>query len=216
MGDRYLAGLWESDLPRQLLSERDYFANEPATRSSACQAPSWSWASISGLIFFRPLDTERLARDFGFLGSELENVYGEVQSGTLRFKARLRSAQGEPSDFDMVRCASRGKLSGIMIRDAMEPEYTTHDIVEVFLLAICSNSVQPASRGRRHQQGGTDLRGLVLRNVGPQKYSRLGVFLLKHDSFESSLSRTEEPVWKSYDEQLDWFDEGEVEKFELI
>jgi hypothetical protein len=48
-GDRYLAGLWQSQLPRLLLWRRPYLEN---SRPDKWRAPSWSPLSVDGLIFF--------------------------------------------------------------------------------------------------------------------------------------------------------------------
>jgi len=62
IGGRYLAGVWESDLPRGLLWKPRYqtrwWVNPsktetnlvPLTRSHPSQAPSWSWAAVEGPI----------------------------------------------------------------------------------------------------------------------------------------------------------------------
>jgi hypothetical protein len=47
-GGRYLAGLWEAQLPRGLL----WIGNAPGTRRNMGRAPSWSWATIDGEVFF--------------------------------------------------------------------------------------------------------------------------------------------------------------------
>jgi hypothetical protein len=50
-GDEYLAGLWEQEFVRQLLwvAKRTSFL----TRTTNYRAPSWSWASVNGLIFYK-------------------------------------------------------------------------------------------------------------------------------------------------------------------
>ncbi|EAW11233.1 HET domain-containing protein [Aspergillus clavatus NRRL 1] len=56
IGGRYLAGLWESDMPWSLLWQSRDHQGKPAwikepqhlTRPAATRAPSWSWASVDG------------------------------------------------------------------------------------------------------------------------------------------------------------------------
>lgn len=53
LGDEYLAGLWRQWLPSQLLWHVDHCLqvdNSPSVRPEVYRAPSWSWASIDGII----------------------------------------------------------------------------------------------------------------------------------------------------------------------
>lgn len=54
VGDAYIAGLWKSGLPRNLLfTVSPHKADNPAEdRPVAYHAPSWSWASTSGGIYW--------------------------------------------------------------------------------------------------------------------------------------------------------------------
>lgn len=60
---RYLAGLWEEDLLRQLLWRQwntvDFRAPVASRRPETWRAPSWSWASIDGAISCIPLAPEK-------------------------------------------------------------------------------------------------------------------------------------------------------------
>lgn len=46
---RYLAGIWEHNLLEDLLWERS-IASDPVARSHIYRAPSWSWASMDGIV----------------------------------------------------------------------------------------------------------------------------------------------------------------------
>lgn len=53
IGEKYLAGIWEGDLPAGLMWET---ASEPGPRPWEYRAPSWSWFSIDGTVeYFRNL-----------------------------------------------------------------------------------------------------------------------------------------------------------------
>jgi Heterokaryon incompatibility protein (HET) len=91
----YLAGLWETALPRDLLwvTTPSRPGSPPARRSQVYRAPSWSWASIDGEI------------DYGFPGDigqnhvssieryEVVGSVGEVTFGFLRIRGKLRTAR---------------------------------------------------------------------------------------------------------------------------
>lgn len=91
----YLAGMWRIGLPRELLwvTRQSGPGSPPPRRSPLYRAPSWSWASIDGGI------------DYQFPGaigedpvSSIERVeivgsVGEVNSGLLRIRGKIRAAR---------------------------------------------------------------------------------------------------------------------------
>ncbi|KAL1644437.1 cytosolic leucyl tRNA synthetase [Diplodia intermedia] len=98
---RYLAGLWESGLARQLAWDASW-GNARRTRQPRrlAHAPTWSWASIDGYIVFGGHEggTEVRALEFedysGTLVSE-DAPFGAVESATLSVRARLQCATWE-------------------------------------------------------------------------------------------------------------------------
>lgn len=86
-GDVYLAGLWKSELLRQLVwaSVRDIHTH----RSSHFRAPSWSWASLEGEVQFGNVSDEApLAQVSEVHGKTVEdNPTGEVCSCLLVVEA---------------------------------------------------------------------------------------------------------------------------------
>lgn len=96
-GDEYLAGLWEKDLPYQLL----WHSTHPQSchRPQSYTAPTWSWASIGSEISyrFRPKSfyNHRLLVKFveAQISSELgqENT-GVIKDALLRLRGPLRQA----------------------------------------------------------------------------------------------------------------------------
>ena len=97
---RYLAGMWEQGLARQLpwFCSSDY---GNACRLPEYAAPTWSWASAKGDVLpfsihdsypfgrFKPVCTVVECRCVGVDGSP--GSYGQVQSGFLRVKSRMFS-----------------------------------------------------------------------------------------------------------------------------
>lgn len=82
----YLAGLWKENLPSGLLWQRDRTVPS-LTRFTEYAAPSWSWASVSGLLKYRnvrlhPPDPEL---DFQLQGVEVQEehpmTFGKVLPG---------------------------------------------------------------------------------------------------------------------------------------
>ncbi|KAI4863432.1 heterokaryon incompatibility protein-domain-containing protein [Hypoxylon rubiginosum] len=62
-GDRYIAGLWRSQLPQSLFWQSRHI--RPCYRPTTYRAPSWSWASIEGPVNFE---------------SNREFVHGDIRS----------------------------------------------------------------------------------------------------------------------------------------
>ena len=56
---KYAAGLWEADMPSALLWRTLIWRTQSAQRSLEYRAPSWSWASVDGLISY---DSQMLKR----------------------------------------------------------------------------------------------------------------------------------------------------------
>lgn len=111
---RYLAGLWEEDLLRQLLWRQwntvDLRAPVASRRPKTWRAPSWSWASIDGAISCMPLAPEKcspatLVSAQATPASEVSS-YGRITSGVIMIRG--------PS---VVSCASEG-LRADLIADS--------------------------------------------------------------------------------------------------
>ncbi|MCJ1401959.1 hypothetical protein MMC11_005176 [Xylographa trunciseda] len=78
-GDTYLAGLWKNDLPGQLNWVTDSQKIQ-CRRASPWRAPSWSWASIDGPVFFRsPLKLDR-STALHILNTEVTPAEGEIDN----------------------------------------------------------------------------------------------------------------------------------------
>jgi hypothetical protein len=97
----YLAGLWKTDLPLQLLW-RGYSsptAKEIPSRTTTYCAPSWSWASVTGHILVHSLAFYTLPQGKVYMIQILEsNIFlktddmmGQVTGGSLTLRGWLRS-----------------------------------------------------------------------------------------------------------------------------
>ncbi|KAF9630480.1 hypothetical protein BFW01_g1042 [Lasiodiplodia theobromae] len=93
---RYLAGLWEGDLPRQLLWTV-YYPSKPEDRGRPYRAPSWSWASAAGDVYthypwvIRDYRSHSAAQIIECSATPLraEAPFGQVKDGFLKIRARL-------------------------------------------------------------------------------------------------------------------------------
>ncbi|RSL58761.1 hypothetical protein CEP53_006032 [Fusarium sp. AF-6] len=183
LGDEYLAGIWKSRLPQDLL----WGVRRKCPGPRNYRAPSWSWAAIDG-------DASRISSiDQSFSlevlegHTELESSaapYGAVKGGHLIVRGRLRRVvlsnikgrvythvgKSERTKvkltnlFHIVEPGWEGTEAWIpMSFDAVEQEFQDNADMDIAMLEVSEDEF-----GSCH--------GLILRPVGPQRFSRLGVF----------------------------------------
>ena len=105
----YIAGLWENDLPRNLLWKTNIGPDNLApSYPSQYRPPSWSWAAINGVSLTNPLDSSKVhpglpkksaARKMGNIENivEVTNIYinnvndpfGKIASGSITLNSGL-------------------------------------------------------------------------------------------------------------------------------
>ena len=89
--DEYLAGIWKSDLHRQLL----WTTGGLGTRPETYRAPSWSWASVDGEVLVPFVEFHERGRSnmLTLLGSNISTVgespTGQVKDGALLVKCSM-------------------------------------------------------------------------------------------------------------------------------
>jgi hypothetical protein len=96
IGNQYMAGLWHQQLPYNLHWKRSGSCIHPRP---SYRAPSWSWASIKGEVYY-PYLTGRNRRDSSCLVARVLNCetqlavsaapYGQVKGGRLRIEALMK------------------------------------------------------------------------------------------------------------------------------
>ncbi|KAI0164353.1 HET-domain-containing protein [Hypoxylon sp. FL1284] len=112
--DEYLAGLWRSNLARDLL----WTTPDPAThRPETWRAPTWSWASIDDPILYEkppPADAILLAKieEVGTTPRTMTVPFGEVARGSLRMTAPCFNQDLGKVDDDARDKTSRMWLDG--------------------------------------------------------------------------------------------------------
>jgi hypothetical protein len=121
----YLAGLWKTHLPQELLWEVDRPSRIPIVRPPVYCAPSWSWASVQGEISFRYCssrfepDAEDLwvhILDVQVTTSDAQET-GQVVDGSLQVRGRLTCARWKQETVSMIggdeECFSFTEIGGI-------------------------------------------------------------------------------------------------------
>jgi hypothetical protein len=89
-GKKYLAGLWEANLPVELLWRVIDPVSASPRRLTSFAAPSWSWASVDGAIELpmtnRYRNTAVRASILGATTTPFHDPFGAVSSGSLRIR----------------------------------------------------------------------------------------------------------------------------------
>ena len=116
-GDDYYAGIWKQQLPNSLLWRPRMMRNpkgelvSACSRPAECQAPSWSWASLSG-----PIENLGPFEDNAEVGFERKNIW---MASVERVDVHLRGTDrfGQVSSGEIVLNGPLVKASVNMSRD---------------------------------------------------------------------------------------------------
>ena len=194
-GDTYLAGLWKSELPRNLL-----WGGLKGVRPSAYRAPSWSWAALDGEItvfdgiytstghYCEVLDVSAIP-----LSADL---FGQVSGGMITLRGQLKegwrildeqSLNGDPNvqylyEHNRHLESSDNTFSlklGLYEVDIFDSARNLGEPVATWCLRI------------------TDLEGLALQQEPSGSFSRIGLFALD-------------------DEKSGWFEESDVRVLHIV
>jgi hypothetical protein len=179
----YWAGLWSDDFPGALLwwvlnRKKDVAASRCISqRILPYQAPTWSWAFVTGRIILSPYSDE-ITPDLEDIGVELvpagANLYGSLRSAQLSARGYLISVQvsNEPGpdgeyagyDFHVISDSTVDgrQLSGPVVPDVQGDGYdiNIHQLHFVLIVGHANNWAHC----------------ILLRNVqhAPQRYERVG------------------------------------------
>lgn len=102
---RYCAGLWENDLPHQML----WFKPKPILNATDTRkSPTWSWASLPGSVLYRPSLDLRIS-NLKVINVEMELYddkwpYGRVNSASVLVEGILRLSIWPTTDFPNTNC----------------------------------------------------------------------------------------------------------------
>ncbi|RAL64931.1 hypothetical protein DID88_001523 [Monilinia fructigena] len=186
-GDEYLAGLWRNNLEEQLLwvVPRTNQKGRPAS-GEPYRAPSWSWASIDGPIYYGRYGIYSGRTCAHVLSSSLTyagaDPYARVTKGTLGLccKAMLPGRLHKRHDSWLGHwqfvTSGGGTLSNIL-QDC--PDCRADDNRNVFILPIVDAGPADADQ----ELGGRCFEGLILKpsETKKGKFRRVGMWFLNDD-----------------------------------
>ncbi|KAK3715462.1 hypothetical protein LTR37_007190 [Vermiconidia calcicola] len=191
----YLAGLWHKDILRGLLwactDDLD------VARPQGYLAPSWSWASVRRAIDFTPAQKAALYR-IEVLDAVCRpagaHPYGEVESGHIKLKGRLREgvleAETHPANETLTFGLYTNGYSGRIMPDCV-PECLRLVGSPAYFLWCCTDIIN------QETMEGSE-RGLVLR---------------KHENSNDTFSRI---GIREHCQETDWFESSDRESDPLV
>ncbi|KAK4444751.1 heterokaryon incompatibility protein-domain-containing protein [Podospora aff. communis PSN243] len=138
----YIAGHWRSELPLSLLWRRGYMfgTKTPTSRPAKYHAPSWSWASVNGPIWYGDQHRGDIcckALDVSYELASPLNPYGALQSASLVVSGMIANVGGcVDIDHEDLTRGLRKPVDVMFISDIWEEGMarTTQDVV--FLLVL--------------------------------------------------------------------------------
>ncbi|KXS98345.1 hypothetical protein AC578_4657 [Pseudocercospora eumusae] len=205
--EHFLAGLWQEDLPYQLMWRSD--RPDMATRAADYVAPTWSWASLfDGGVDFQALYDEDL-EELTFTAIVIEASagpaspmlpYGEVVDGHIILRGRTKSlvwlnrevphalnidgAVDRHEAYDISDLTAddeqRAPIRDLEVHIDCYDEWTGHDNVELLALEFCTFFDPYPMNGSPELLRSLGL--LILPSNGSEKnvYRRAGVFRLSN------------------------------------
>ncbi|KAI9736600.1 MAG: hypothetical protein M1834_000804 [Cirrosporium novae-zelandiae] len=110
---RYVAGMWEHHLLGDLLWTKA--GHDPLPGPTAYRAPSWSWASVDGIVYnpgpvVEPHEACCIILDYHVDLEHYNLPYGALKGGFLKVKARSMKMVWNPFRNLLYRSAPNGKL----------------------------------------------------------------------------------------------------------
>lgn len=182
---QYFAGLWLDAFPQQLLwyiTLPEKPRNPLAGRSSVYRAPSWSWASVDGAVYWGGSLQQNIEEkvvvdvlDISITPRLEDSLFGEVTTGHLKLRAHLWQIG--------LRWEKNTSLTKLTVFDV-----NTHADLSLQLnvyLDVIRNETQelrnlycmPVQFTRQDGEG-LRLEGLILEQVDSdeEKYSRIGYY----------------------------------------
>jgi hypothetical protein len=189
-GSRYCAGIWHRCLPDALLW---YVVERQKPRPTIYRAPTWSWASVDGVIGdFLDSVTEVARIDIRGHAVELREVEvvcnpidssmtGQVSDGYLKLLGRVKRVErlsiqkSFREDYDVFD--EESLLLGTMTPDTvLEPPEDLNDIYLLFVMVVYAND----ENGELGYLGGSGYRkvaaGLVLKQE-QDYFRRIGILI---------------------------------------
>lgn len=185
LSDQYFAGLlWgskEADFVNGMLWEVDpnsRFQTEPPRKSLPYRSPSWSWASIDGMIsLMRSSSSFDAVTLIQVLDIRVEplyfgDIYGEIKSAKIKLKGVIKEIQTP-----VISRSSRYKTCGNIIFDDHEyaENCTKLFAVPLQINTCCHRDPQP--------EPASLIRGMIITPIRDEvdEFERVGSFTLKEN-----------------------------------
>ncbi|KAF4345167.1 tol [Fusarium beomiforme] len=199
LGDEYIAGLWRSDIIEGLC-----WTGSNCTRVRAYRAPSWSWASVDGIVCLSlPQEKDTLV---DILDAQITlkgaNPYGEVTEGRITLRAPMERLYLTAEDLNLARTAGGRKT---------RPKFSVEggeagDVVYQFDDEVAEESLEEAAKKAEDLQAGQlfvllmmkmvgfgdedfPYFGLIVTKVGESEYQRLGWIRLQGQALRERLEK---------------------------
>lgn len=191
--DGYLAGVWRHQLPWALM----WVMRGPSKRPPSYRAPSWSWASVDGIIYKQIGDLDRFRGEKHLTFSSVVNAEctpcgddetGEVSYGAVTLKGplaiailfpgRLDYGIGYPKYIESLKSLGVGyevrvieKPEGVVYGNRFEVRFDVEDEMcdEVYCLPVESE---------HFSDGCWQVAGLALLKTDEGHYVRVGYFIM--------------------------------------
>ncbi|KAH7309318.1 heterokaryon incompatibility protein-domain-containing protein [Rhexocercosporidium sp. MPI-PUGE-AT-0058] len=210
----YLAGLWKPNLLYGLLYRVARDSAISPTRFSG-RAPSWSWASLNGVITFFPHDEASLSewKTASVLDTQTHHdgdPFGQLKGGVVRIQGPLaklgsrlaisQTSRTIPDDESIVFTAAASEAFFDVAPESLSRQEMVLEPVYFLVLIVDSKIDEPAV-----------VHGLLLRPIGLKRgqFERVGVLLYgQTGNFEQSLKNAKDP--QRLDEAL--YEEVDVRK----
>ena len=186
-GEEYLAGLWKSDLCRQLLWRMDFTEVRERKRFQPYRAPTWSWASVEGAIstVTNPIVTYTLDPKVCTPKADVISTFvrpvdgghptGQVIDANIALKGRVKAARLKKADSGVYRLDDLELKGANVLPTLLHPDFDLEDGQEIRCLLLLTVNAFPAGSGTAPAAF-----GLLLEPAGSLKdtYGRLGTFKL--------------------------------------
>ena len=145
--DKYLAGLWSRDLPLGLC----WIALHSEPRKvGPYRAPSWSWASQAGTVFYgfisiKEIHWEVSVLDYG-VDCLSDDVYGQVRGGSIKLEGRMIRVEVTKEEIDHNRFCWFVRRGDIKLFEAVGPNYRLESEIKGLWCLLLGTEAQGSER----------------------------------------------------------------------
>lgn len=187
----YLAGLWRQRMEQQLLW---YVVSHRKPRNPTLRAPSWSWASVDGLVLLpggkdHYADVEIMVGDVT-VNPCTKDQYGEVDGGMMKLGCKPLVPASVSQNMELV---IKGKRGSVISHSIVYPDHEPREFGTTDLFALPSWELVSGEQW-----------GLLLRlDAQPAQFRRVGVYKLDEvdevDMEEAKILLEANANWTSHE-----------------